>query len=64
MSTASSSVSLSKPKGKVRYEIWIVMFLAFFMAYLDRANVSVLIASSGYTAALGIVGDKGSQGLL
>jgi sugar phosphate permease len=40
------------------------MFLAFFMAYLDRANISVLIASGDYTAALGITGDKGSQGLL
>jgi sugar phosphate permease len=39
-------------------------FLTFFVAYLDRANVSVLIADRHYTQALGITGDKSVQGLL
>jgi sugar phosphate permease len=51
-------------RGGVRYEIWAVTFLAFFIAYLDRANVSVLIADRGYTQALGIGGDRAAQGLL
>jgi sugar phosphate permease len=63
MSTELGTV-LTKPRGRVRYEIWVIMFLAFFMAYLDRANISVLIANNGYTDALGITGDKGSQGFL
>lgn len=54
----------TQPPGRVRYQIWLVTFLAFFVAYLDRANVSVLIADRGYTQALGIVADKGAQGLL
>ena len=54
----------AQPRGRVRYQIWLVTFLAFFVAYLDRANVSVLIADRGYTQALGIVADKGAQGLL
>ena len=49
---------IDKPRGKVRYGIWVIMFLAFFVAYLDRANVSVLIASGDYVGALGIAGDK------
>jgi sugar phosphate permease len=53
-----------KPPGRVRYEIWLVTFLIFFVAYLDRANVSVLIADRNYTQALGIFANKGSQGLL
>ena len=40
------------------------MFLAFFTAYLDRANVSILVANNDYVNALGIAGDKGTQGLL
>jgi len=63
MQQASSVVSI-KPQGNVRYGIWIVMFLAFFVAYLDRTNVTILIANEGYTNALGITGDKGTQGLL
>jgi sugar phosphate permease len=50
--------------GNVRYGIFVMMFLIFFVAYLDRANVSVLIADSHYTQALGIFGDKSVQGLL
>lgn len=53
-----------RPKGRVRFGIWIVMFLAFFVAYLDRTNVTILIANEGYTTTLGIAGDKGTQGLL
>ena len=53
-----------KPRGNVRYGIWLISFLTFFVAYLDRANVSVLIADRHYTQALGITGDKGLQGLL
>jgi len=64
MSNDLKKTEISKPRGRVRYEIWVIMFLAFFMAYLDRANISVLIASGGYTEALGIADDKGSQGLL
>ncbi|MDR3589084.1 MAG: MFS transporter [Negativicutes bacterium] len=64
MSTDLAKMEISKPRGTVRYEIWVIMFLAFFMAYLDRANISVLIANGGYTEALGIAGDRGSQGLL
>jgi sugar phosphate permease len=55
---------MDKPTGNVRYGIWLVSFLAFFVAYLDRANVSVLIADGHYTSALGISGDKSVQGLL
>lgn len=53
-----------KPRSRVRHEIWLVTFLIFFVAYLDRANVSVLIADQNYTQALGIGADKGAQGLL
>jgi len=58
-----TSAGLSR-HGNVRYGIFVVMFLIFFVAYLDRANVSVLIADSHFTQALGIAGDKSVQGLL
>ena len=55
---------VDKPSGNVRYGIWLISFLTFFVAYLDRANVSVLIADRHYTQVLGITGDKSLQGLL
>ena len=58
-----TSAGLSR-HGNVRYGIFVIMFLIFFVAYLDRANVSVLIADSHFTQALGIAGDKSVQGLL
>ncbi len=52
-----------KPKGKVRIWILVALFLAFLVAYFDRSNVSILIADKDFTDALGITGDKSSQGL-
>ena len=55
---------LVKPAGKVRYWILLVLFLAFMVAYIDRANVAVLVADKIFTDALGITGNKASMGLL
>ncbi len=53
-----------KPKGKVRLWILAALFLTFLVAYFDRSNVSILIADKAFNDALGIAGDKSSQGLL
>ena len=52
------------PKGKLR--IWIGVFgcVAYIIAYLDRVNVSVLIADPIFTKTLGIAANKSTQGLL
>ncbi len=52
------------PKGNLR--IWIGLFcsVAYFIAFLDRMNVSVLIADPTFTKTFGITADKSKQGLL
>ncbi len=54
---------IAKPEGKVRYWMLLVLFLAFMVAYFDRANVAVLVADKAFTDALGVTGDKASMGL-
>lgn len=55
---------IGKTIGKQRY--WIAAFccLAYFVAFLDRSNIGVLIADRGFTDALGITQDKAAQGSL
>ena len=50
-------------RGTIRCRILVVLFLAFMVAYFDRANVAVLVADHGFTDALGVTGDKASMGL-
>lgn len=47
-----------------RYRVAIAISFAFFVAYFDRTNVSVLIANKDFTDGLGITGNKFKQGLL
>lgn len=63
MSADARQSLCEKPKGKVRFWILIVLFLAFLVAYFDRSNVSILIADKAFTDAMGVTGDKSSQGL-
>jgi sugar phosphate permease len=66
MSTESVEqlTTASKPAGKLRYWISLSTFLIYFVAFVDRSNVSILITDKNFTDALGITGDKPSQGLL
>ena len=52
------------PLGKQRYWIVAFCFLAYVVAYMDRSNIGVLIAYSGFTRVLGITNDKAMQGSL
>lgn len=47
-----------------RLRVAFAIGFAFFVAYFDRTNVSVLIANSQFNHDLGITGDKFKQGLL
>jgi sugar phosphate permease len=52
------------PKGRLR--VWVVAFCfsAYVIAFLDRVNVSVLIADPLFIRSMGIAADKSRQGLL
>jgi sugar phosphate permease len=50
--------------GKLRLWICVLTFLAYMVAFFDRANVAVLIADNAFTNAFGITQDKSVQGLL
>ncbi len=63
MAVEIASAPVAKPAGKLRLWILVVLFLAFMVAYFDRANVAVLVADHGFTDALGVTGDKASMGL-
>ncbi len=63
--TTGQVMSVRKmPKGRLR--VWVAVFCAaaYFIAFLDRVNVSVLIADPLFTKVFGIAKDKGAQGLL
>ena len=47
-----------------RYKVAFAIAFAFFVAYFDRTNVSVLIADHQFTDDLGITGNAWAQGLL
>lgn len=47
-----------------RYKVAFAISFAFFVAYFDRTNVSVLIADHQFTDDLGITGNAWAQGLL
>jgi len=62
--TAQVTSLPTAPRGKLR--VWVAMLCAaaYFVAYLDRVNVSVLIADPVFTKVFGIAKDKAAQGLL
>jgi sugar phosphate permease len=53
-----------KAKGNVRAWIAVTLFVVFFISYIDRTNVSVLIADNNFTDAFGVTGDKSSLGMI
>lgn len=56
---------LTKKKvSSLRGGILLAVFLAYLVAYFDRANVMVLIANLDFTDAIGITADKSKQGML
>ncbi|GAB3378422.1 MFS transporter [Amycolatopsis echigonensis] len=57
-------MSLQTAMSNRRYRVAIAISFAFFVAYFDRTNVSVLIANQEFTDSLGITGNKFAQGLL
>lgn len=60
MTTAAST---ARPTHR-RYLVAVAISFAFFVAYFDRTNVSVLIANNDFNNALGIADSKLKQGLL
>ena len=68
MSNAVTAVQVEQragmPKGKLRLWIAVFCFLAYFVAFLDRVNVGVLIADPVFTKTFGIATNKSTQGLL
>ena len=64
MGTDTNAVAVGTKVGNARWIIAAICFLAYLVAFFDRANVSVLIANTGFTEAFGISGDKSAQGML
>ncbi len=58
------STEFSKPAGKLRYWISFGTFLIYFIAFVDRTNVAILITDKNFIDTVGITGDKPTQGLL
>jgi sugar phosphate permease len=61
---AQAKQGAAVPTGKLRVWIAVFCFAAYMTAFLDRINVSVLIADPVFTNTLGIASDKSKQGLL
>lgn len=58
---------LSVPEaGKTKVRVWIVVILLFtlLVAYLDRVNISVIMADTRFLAEMGLTGNPVGQGLL
>lgn len=53
-----------KAKGNVRTWIAVTLFVVFFISYIDRTNVSVLIVDHHFTDTFAVTGDKSSLGLI
>lgn len=51
-------------KTKKRYGIAFSLFFLYLVAYVDRSNITILLADKPFTDALGITGDFAAQGLL
>ncbi|MFB6468397.1 MFS transporter [Cytobacillus sp. Hz8] len=51
-------------KTRKRYGIAVSLFILYLIAYVDRANITILLADKPFTDALGITGDFTAQGLL
>jgi len=54
----------SRPKGKRRMWIVAVLLFVILVAYLDRVNVSILIADPVFLEDMGLKGESAKQGLL
>lgn len=64
LNSPSDPVTADGKVGKLRLWICVLTFLAYMVAFFDRANVAVLIADPSFTNAFGITQDKSTQGLL
>ena len=64
MRSFETGMTVLKRTGKLRLWIVFIAFLAYMVAFFDRANVTVLIANLNFTNAFGITADKSTQGLL
>jgi MFS transporter, ACS family, D-galactonate transporter len=51
-------------KSKKRYGIAVSLFVVYLIAYVDRANITILMADKPFTDTFGITGDFAAQGLL
>jgi sugar phosphate permease len=61
MSSTASVVGIGSSR---RLKVAVTISVAFFVAYFDRTNVTVLLADHHFTADLGISDSKFQQGLL
>ena len=65
MSAETGMVGVSsRPKGKRRMWIVAVLLFVILVAYLDRVNVSILIADPVFLEDMGLKGESAKQGLL
>ncbi|KKK39825.1 hypothetical protein WQ57_00565 [Mesobacillus campisalis] len=51
-------------KTKKRYGVAFSLLILYLVAYVDRSNITILLADKPFTDALGITGDFAAQGLL
>ena len=59
-----TGTDVSRPIGKTRIGIILILFIVLLVAYLDRVNVSILIADPQFLDDMGIKGQAAKQGLL
>lgn len=59
-----SEVGTTKPPTRWRFRLAGILLISLLVAYLDRVNVSVLVADNQFLMDMGIKGDPVSMGLL
>ncbi len=60
----ASQVNIEGKPTKERYNIMFILLLTLLVAYLDRVNISVLIADKTFLTEMGIAGNPVYMGLL
>lgn len=58
------TVAVPQRPSKIRVSIIVILFISLLVAYLDRINVSIIIADTAFKTEMGIMTNPTAQGLL
>lgn len=64
MSTPSPTTDPREKTTRIRYQIGLILFVIILIAYLDRINISIMMADKNFLADLGIADNPIAKGSL